>query len=251
MKADIWMPFYIGDYLRDTMHLSNRGHGSYLLLLFACWVNGGHVDDDDETLANIARLSPSDWVATRPNVARFFKIGNGKWEHLRVLRELKRANMMQDAFRQGAAKTNQKRWKRPSDTPSDTPSDAPSDALGDTPSPSPSPSQEGEEVASLPHAPEVSVPDLEDVLSHAKMQGITEASAAGFFNYHEAENRWQNRTGQLINWRFKLKAWAENDRANPPLRKGHRSRQTASPVGQQPGETFKEYEARVLKEVLE
>ena len=36
-KTGIWMPVYIGDYLRDTQDLSAEEHGVYFLLLMHYW----------------------------------------------------------------------------------------------------------------------------------------------------------------------------------------------------------------------
>ena len=38
--TDQYMPFFVGDYLRDTMHLTNAQHGQYLLLLCCQWSRG-------------------------------------------------------------------------------------------------------------------------------------------------------------------------------------------------------------------
>lgn len=44
------IPFYIGDYLRDTMSLNAQEHGVYLLLIFHYWVTGGLTADLDELM---------------------------------------------------------------------------------------------------------------------------------------------------------------------------------------------------------
>ena len=79
-----WMPFYVGDYLGDTEHLSTVQHGAYCLLLFSYW-RRGNLPDDDQQLANITRLSPDEWKAHRATLQAFFYDG---WKHRRVEHEL-------------------------------------------------------------------------------------------------------------------------------------------------------------------
>jgi uncharacterized protein YdaU (DUF1376 family) len=95
-KTDTWMPFYVTDYLGDTMHLTTVQHGAYLLLLLACWKAGGALEDDEAQLSAITRLSLQDWKKNAPVLRRFFAEANGQLEHGRVIAELSRAKELSE-----------------------------------------------------------------------------------------------------------------------------------------------------------
>jgi uncharacterized protein YdaU (DUF1376 family) len=88
---DTWMPFYVGDYLRKTMHLTIDQHGAYLMLIMACWCDGGALPDDDEHLAAICRVPVSRWKKLRAAIERFFTIDETGWHNSRVTEELSKA----------------------------------------------------------------------------------------------------------------------------------------------------------------
>ncbi len=85
------MPFYVTDYLGDTMHLNTVQHGAYLLMLLACWKNGGTLPDDEQELANICKLTQAEWIKHARVLRRFFKEADGQLGHTRVLAELAKA----------------------------------------------------------------------------------------------------------------------------------------------------------------
>jgi uncharacterized protein YdaU (DUF1376 family) len=80
-----WMPFYVGDYLADTMHLTTAEHGAYLLLLMHQWRTGS-VPDDDRKLAKIARASTRDWKTISATVMAFFQRTELGWQQSRLER---------------------------------------------------------------------------------------------------------------------------------------------------------------------
>jgi uncharacterized protein YdaU (DUF1376 family) len=82
------MPFYWGDYFRDTRHLSRAQHGAYVLLIGHYWTTGG-LPDDDQQLANITCSTLAEWRAERAILQAFFYDG---WKHKRIEYELRRTD---------------------------------------------------------------------------------------------------------------------------------------------------------------
>lgn len=140
-RVDIFMPIYIGDYLKDTNRLSTEHHGAYLLLLFDYWQHG-HIPDDDSILCRITRMTPDAWSNARSIIQAYFKHEGGKWIHSRVERELQKAKQKKANFSERGKKGNEARWgnkKNPSRNPSRNPLATKEGIPNSSPSPSPSP----------------------------------------------------------------------------------------------------------------
>lgn len=99
-KSDTWMPLYIADYLRKTMHLTRDQHGAYMLLLMACWDRGGRLPNDPGQLAGIARATPAEWRKLSPVILPFFDVDGQYLTQGRVLEEREKAARLSEARRQ-------------------------------------------------------------------------------------------------------------------------------------------------------
>jgi len=84
-----FMPFYFGDYLRDTGHLTTEQHGAYFLLLGHCWEHEGVIPLNDNERAAIAKLTAKRWHAIKAPIERFF---NPDGTQKRVSKELAKAD---------------------------------------------------------------------------------------------------------------------------------------------------------------
>jgi uncharacterized protein YdaU (DUF1376 family) len=67
-----WMPFYVGDYLADTQHLTAT---NTLILPSTVYLLRGNLPDDDQQLANITKLPLDAWLFT----ARFAGVFHDGW----------------------------------------------------------------------------------------------------------------------------------------------------------------------------
>lgn len=105
-KVDVWMPIYIGDYLRDTEELSGPEHGAYLLLLMHYWMKRGEIGSDIERLARVCR---SDVETCRFILGSYFSLEEGSYKNKRADKEMQNAES-----RRQSASENGKKGGRPS-----------------------------------------------------------------------------------------------------------------------------------------
>jgi uncharacterized protein YdaU (DUF1376 family) len=109
-KLDIWMPFYIADYLADTMHLTTVQHGAYFLLLMHHWKNGS-LPDDDAQLASIARCDARLWRASIAPILRpFFDAEAGCLTQKRLLAERDRTAAITGKRAKAGREGAERRW---------------------------------------------------------------------------------------------------------------------------------------------
>lgn len=79
-----YMQLYVSDYLADTAHLTAQQHGAYMLLLMNYWQRGKALDNSNERLSHVARLSPGEWAEAKQTLEEFFIVRDNVWTHARV-----------------------------------------------------------------------------------------------------------------------------------------------------------------------
>lgn len=95
MAALPYLQLYVADYLADTMHLKAEEHGAYLLLIMNYWQRGKPLQDCDERLAAVARVSNDRWVSVRASLVEYFEVVEGEWVHHRIESDLQRVRSQQ------------------------------------------------------------------------------------------------------------------------------------------------------------
>lgn len=102
-----WMPLYVGDYLADTMHLTQAQHGAYLLLMMHYWKRGSLPAMHEQCMCIASAKNEQDRQNVEAVLAEFFTIEDGTYRHSRIDAELAKASESYER-RASAAK---KRWE--------------------------------------------------------------------------------------------------------------------------------------------
>ena len=84
MAALPYIQLYVADYLADTAHLTAAQHGAYLLLIMNYWQRGQYLNNSNERLANVARMSNDEWLENKPIISEFFHVDSDTWTHNRI-----------------------------------------------------------------------------------------------------------------------------------------------------------------------
>ena len=115
-KPDSWMPFYIGKYLADTLHLTTEQHGAYLLLLAAAWMRRGKLPNDDAQLMRIARCDKAAWKRVKTDVMAFFVAGADGLTQKRLAVEYAKALTANTAQHENGKKGGRPKKAKPNPT---------------------------------------------------------------------------------------------------------------------------------------
>jgi uncharacterized protein YdaU (DUF1376 family) len=103
-----FMPLFVGDWRRDTAHLSTEQMGAYFLLVCQYWAKGC-LPNDDAQLARIVGMTPAKWRKARSILQAFFRDG---WHHKRIDAELTKATAKAAANQERARRAANERWSK-------------------------------------------------------------------------------------------------------------------------------------------
>lgn len=105
------MPLFVGDYLRDTVHLQTVEHGAYMLILMALWSQDGAIKSDPKYLARVTRMTPTKFKNAWAEIGTFFEDDGAMLTHPRITKELAKSLQIRAKNSQNA----KSRWqKKPS-----------------------------------------------------------------------------------------------------------------------------------------
>ncbi|HJS88690.1 MAG TPA: DUF1376 domain-containing protein [Steroidobacteraceae bacterium] len=215
------LPWFHRDFLAATQGWTLAETGAYFLLLGAQW-EMGPLPLDKTSLAAISRTSPREFTKLWSKVSRKFVTTADGLLNRRLEEHRRDAALRRDAHRQGARKTNAKRWggSSLSDTLSESLSDTLTESLSvSPPSPSPSPSaRRGEARACARPATATRLPDGWELTEERRQIAMQERvdperTFAKFCDYWRAAS---GAKARKLDWEATWRNWCRTEADRSP-----------------------------------
>jgi len=151
-KDDVsaYMPWWLGDYRRDTADLSCLEHGAYLQLLAELWLARGYLSYDPERLARRIHLDPTLWAPVWKAIERFFDVFEGRISQKRLLRELEKARQMRGVLSRAGKRGAAAKWGHAATKDGQAIARPMAEGWQSSPSPDPDQTGRGEDSSSSP-----------------------------------------------------------------------------------------------------
>jgi len=111
-----WFPFYMGEYLRDTQHLSTLEHGAYLKLIIHYYATQEPIPNDDELLRQITCLTKHNWKKISLKIKNLFEINEKSLVQKRIEQELAKTKNISEIRRIAALKSHRSRSEAEKDS---------------------------------------------------------------------------------------------------------------------------------------
>lgn len=88
MSQRPWFPFYPGEYLADTAHLTTEEHGAYLLLLCHAWNHDGLIPEAESRRAAICKMHTNRLKKVWETLGGYWIETGGGYSNPRMAKEL-------------------------------------------------------------------------------------------------------------------------------------------------------------------
>lgn len=109
-NPDLYLPLYVGDFLRSTMEWTIQEKGAYLYLLSLQWANRS-LPEAVKDIARMAGCSPQELKRLWPRLESKFPIGEGgRRQNLRLERHRELVVLEQERRVERARKAAEARW---------------------------------------------------------------------------------------------------------------------------------------------
>ncbi len=205
-KVQVWMPWYLTDYMRDTMELSLEEDAVYRRALDFLWLNPAGLPRVSSRLARCLRITEDELSRCKWVFDQFLQVDGDYYRSKRIDEEYEKALLRRCIAQQNGK--NGGRPKNPVGNPAGNPEHNlnPNPEKSSSPSPSPSPSTSTSE-KKYSYSGFIR-PSLEEVQDYCAKRG-NEVDPQAFLNHYDS-NGWKVGKNSMKDWQASVRTWEKN-----------------------------------------